>query len=85
MTFLHEILMAIFWLLVMSLVFFVADTAFAEETTHITVVEQIPAEGSPSYEITRPGTLFCAITAFCYHEEERGPAKRRRGILAASG
>ena len=53
MTFLYDFMMAIFWLLVMSLVFFIADNAFAEENVPLTVASQSPPETFTSF--TFPG------------------------------
>ncbi len=51
MTFVYELLTALFWLLIMSLIFFLADNAFAEppQFEKITVDEQTPSPGFPSF------------------------------------
>ena len=52
MAFMYDLLMAIFYLLLMSLVFFLADNAFAEspQFERRTVMEQTPPDGFPTFE-----------------------------------
>ena len=69
MTFLYEVAAAIFWLLIMSLVFFIADNAFGAQPQfeRRDVVEQTPPEGFPVFEFTDNEDAADLMSKYLWH------------------